>query len=111
MLRVWEADPQMELWIGALQRAEVLFHVLPGEERLTGFVLRRFRTAPVTEEVVDLGARLFSRWNRSHGVDENDALLAATAVLTGGQVITMNLKHFPMPEVRATLGWTRPARQ
>lgn len=95
-----------ELWIGALQRAEVVFFMRPHEAERTMAFLARFRTQSVTQEVVDLGGALYRKWNPSHGTDVNDALLAATVILTGGKLHTLNTKHYPMPDLTVRKAWT-----
>jgi predicted nucleic acid-binding protein len=94
-----------ELWTGALQRAEVVFFMRPGEEDATGLFLGHFRTARVDEAIVDTAGALFRTWRPSHGTDPNDALLAATALLTGGRIFTLNEKHYPMPDVSVERAW------
>ncbi len=104
-LRALAADSSVELWMGALQRAELVFFMRPAEEAGTLLLLSRFRTAPVTEEIVDNAGQLYRRWHRSHGTDINDAILAATVISTGGRIYSQNLKHYPMPEVLASRAW------
>ena len=48
---------------------------------------------------------LFRKWNPSHGIDVNDAFLAASARRTGGRVFTLNKKHYPMPDVLVSQAW------
>jgi len=104
-LRSLAAAPVTELWVGALQRAEVVFFTKPGEESATGAFLARFKTEAVTQAIVDHGGEFYRRWHPSHGIDVNDAILAATAAATGGKIYTQNLKHFPMPDVAVIKGW------
>lgn len=68
-------------------------------------LLSRFRTAPLTAEIVDEAGVLYREWNPSHGVDVNDAILAATAMKTGGRILTLNKKHYPMPDLVAIKAW------
>jgi len=89
----------VELWIGAMQRAEIVFFMRPEEEMATELFLSQFSVAPVDEPIVDAAGRLYRRYNQSHGIDVNDAFLAATALETGGVIFTLNTKHFPMPEI------------
>jgi predicted nucleic acid-binding protein len=96
----------VDLWLGAVQRAEVVFFMRPHEEARTLAFLSRFRTHPVTQEVVDLGGALYRKFNPSHGTDVNDALLAATVILTGGRLHTLNTKHYPMPDLTVRRAWT-----
>jgi len=105
LFRRCQDDPATELWTGALQRAEVVFFMRPGEEDATGLFLSQFRTAPVDQKIVDTAGALYRRWHPSHGIDVNDAFLAATAMSTGGRIFTLNVKHYPMPEVVLERAW------
>lgn len=105
LLRSLARTSGLEIWTGAMQRAEVVFFMRPAEEADTLSFLSRIKTQPVTQPIVDLAGSLYRRWHRSHGIDVNDALLAAAAATTGGRIVTQNLKHFPMPDVTAERGW------
>jgi predicted nucleic acid-binding protein len=105
LLRALSLESGIELWTGALQRAEVVFFMRPAEASATMSFLSRFKTEPVTQEIVDDAADLYRRWHPSHGLDVNDAILAATVAATGGKVYTQNLKHYPMPDIAVTKGW------
>ncbi len=99
------ATSDAELWMSAAQRMEIVFHMRPGEERLTFTLLDSMKCDPVTKEIVDRAALLHREWHPSHGTGKGDAILAASAMLTGGTVITQNIKHFPMPGLRVERGW------
>ena len=105
LLRRLSAEPGTDLWIGALQRAEVVFFMRPREVTATRAFLSRFKTEAVTQAIVDRGADLYRHWHPSHGIDVNDALLAATVAGTGGKLYTQNLKHYPMPDIAVLQGW------
>ena len=99
-------DGQFDLWIGAMQRVEVVFYLRGKEEEKEGQrFLSLFKTEPVDQEIVDSGAILYRRWHPSHGVGVNDALLAATVMKTGGQIYCLNTKHYPMPDLLVKKAW------
>ena len=98
-------QPEYELWTGALQRAEVVFFMRPEETEATMLLLSRFQTAAVDAEVVDSAGALYRKWHPSHGIDVNDAVLAATAMKTGGKIATLNTKHYPMPDLMVQKAW------
>lgn len=104
-LRKLVNDPAIELWTGAMQRAEVLFFMRPVEEELTLLLLSQLKTASVDQTVIDEAGRLFRQWNPSHGLDPNDAILAATVLQGGGVLYTQNKKHYPMPDVAVQKAW------
>jgi predicted nucleic acid-binding protein len=94
-----------ELWTGAMQRAEVVFFMKPEEETATLLFLSQFKTASIDQRIVDAAATLYRRWQPSHGLDINDALLAATILQTGGQIFCLNTKHYPMPGLLVKKAW------
>lgn len=96
---------EYELWIGAMQRAEVMFFIRPAEGEDTRLFLTRFKTAPLDEGLVDAAAALYRNWHKSHDVDINDAFLAATARHTGGVIFSLNIKHYPMPDIVVKKPW------
>ena len=99
------ASQEYELWIGAMQRAEVVFFMRAGEEALTHKFLSIFKTATVDQHVVDAAGTLFRKWHPSHGLDVNDAILAALAQQVRGKIFTLNVKHFPMPGLLVGKAW------
>jgi predicted nucleic acid-binding protein len=104
-LRRLHNNTEYEMWTGAMQRAEVVFFMRPPEEKGTLLLLSQFKTAPVDQETVDQAATLYRRWYPSHGIDINDAILAATAMKTGGHVFCLNRKHYPMPDITVKEAW------
>jgi predicted nucleic acid-binding protein len=104
-LRTLSAERGVELWIGALQRAEVVFFMRPAEAPATMSFLSRFGTESVTQEIVDDAGEIYRRWHPTHGIDVNDAILAATVMGTGGKIYTQSVKHYPMPDIAVAKGW------
>lgn len=90
---------EYDFWTGAMQRSEIVCFMRPEEEKKTYLFLAQFKTAPIDQECIDLAGALFRKWNPSHGLDVNDAILAAQAIQTGGKIYCFNKKHYPMPEV------------
>jgi PIN domain len=84
---------------------EVVFFMRPGEVSATMSLLSRFKTAPVTQELVDDGGEIYRKYHPTHGIDVNDAILAATVAATGGNLYTLNVKHYPMPDIVVVRGW------
>lgn len=54
---------------------------------------------PVEAQVSRAGGSLARRYRRSHaGIDDVDYLIAATALLLEADLLTTNVRHFPMLE-------------
>ncbi len=104
-LRGLRVEGVYELWIGAMQRAEVVFFMKPEEEAQTLLFLSEFKTAPVTQDIIDGAGKLYRRWHPSHGMDINDAILAATVLHTGVHVFCLNTKHYPMTDFPIKKAW------
>jgi predicted nucleic acid-binding protein len=106
-LRRIRDEGEFNLWTGVMQRAEVMFFMRPAEEADTLLFLSQFKTAPVDQEIIDKAGEFYREWNPSQGIDVNDAILAATAFVTGGKIFTLNTRHYPMPEVNVQRAWKR----
>lgn len=105
LLKKLRDKEKLELWTGAMQRADVVFFMRPVEEEATLLFLSQFQTAPVDQMIIDKAGALYRRWNPRNGIDINDAILAATAMHVGGNIYTLNTKHYPMSEVVVQRAW------
>lgn len=78
-------------------RFELLAGVRKGEvEALEQFFSALF-WVPAGEEVSRAAGELAQRHRRSHsGIDDADYLIAATALLLEADLLTTNVRHFPM---------------
>ena len=92
-----------------MQRAEVVFFMRPVEEQNTLLFLSQFQTATVDQWIIDKAGEFYRRWNPSAGIDVNDAILAATALRNGGEIYTLNTRHYPMPDVVVKRAWKNQA--
>lgn len=100
-------SPSCDMWTGAWQKVEIAFHARPREVPLTSRFLRLFKTAPMSGEIVDRAAELYRSFHPSHDTDVGDALLAASVIRAHGKLVTLNTKHFPMPELAVQRAWPR----
>jgi predicted nucleic acid-binding protein len=81
----------------------VRFELLAGVRAKEIEALEQFFSAiswvPVGEEVARAAGSLTQRHRRSHsGIDDADYLIAATALLLEAELLTTNVRHFPMIE-------------
>jgi predicted nucleic acid-binding protein len=87
---------------GALLASEILrFELLAGVRKDEVEALEQFFSAlswvPVGEEVARSAGALAQRHRRAHsGIDDADYLIAATALLLEADLLTTNVRHFPM---------------
>ncbi len=91
-----------DLWSSCVVRTEVLAGMRSGEERRTHELLSVVNWAPVERAESDAAAALGRRHLPSNpGIDTPDLLLAELAQRLGAELVTMNVKHFPMfPELK-----------
>lgn len=87
--------------ISAMTLHEVLVGLRDGEEKLTNAVLESFAVVPLGIAEAGLSAQ-WRRHYKSQGVTLalTDTAIAATAALRGVPLVTGNVKHFPMPELK-----------
>lgn len=102
------SPPAVDLLSGLIEAGEPLlacevvrFELLAGVREKEAEALEQFFTAlswvPVGEEVARTAASLAQRHRRAHsGIDDADYLIAATALLLEADLLTTNVRHFPM---------------
>lgn len=102
------SPPAVDLLSGLIEAGESLlasevvrFELLAGVREKEVEALERFFSAlswvPVGEEVARVAGSLAQRHRRSHsGIDDADYLIAATAFLLDADLLTTNVRHFPM---------------
>jgi predicted nucleic acid-binding protein len=88
-------------WVGASEL--VRFEVLAGARERELETIDRFFGAlawvPVDGTISRLAGLLARRFRRSHaGIDSADYLIAATALALDAELLTTNVRHFPMLE-------------
>ena len=66
------------------------------EERQIAEVEAFFRWLPVTLDIARRAGVFLRLYEKGHGIDDADALIAATAEHHGLELATLNVKHFPM---------------
>lgn len=80
-------------------KVEIYFGVRTEEEASVASLFASMDEIPVDGEVAKRAGRYRSRYSESHGVLLPDALVAASAKKAGAALVTLNKKHYPMPEI------------
>jgi predicted nucleic acid-binding protein len=84
------------VWISAVSVAELHVGVREGAEReALAYLISTLEVADLTSDIATRGGLLRRDYGRSHGVGLNDALIGATALELGFQLVTLNVKHYP----------------
>lgn len=86
-----------ELIISAISVAE-LFSGARGSEELAALdqFMLAFEVVPVDERLARQGGMIRQEYHTSHGVGLGDALIAASAMQGGVELVTFNRRHYPM---------------
>lgn len=78
-------------------KLEVLAGMSPSEAAATRGLLGAFTWHPLDEEVAEIAGELGRKWlPHNRGIDSADLTIAATAIALDAQLLTRNVKHFPM---------------
>jgi predicted nucleic acid-binding protein len=80
-----------------ITRLEILAGMRPAEEDATRALLSTLIWHPVDIQVAEEAGSLGRRWLPSHHtIDSADLAIAATAIRAGAELLTRNVRHFPM---------------
>jgi predicted nucleic acid-binding protein len=80
-----------------ITRIEIVQGLRPSERRTANKLFQLIEWVPVDESVARHAGELGRSWRRSHpGIGAADLAIAATAEMLDAELVTRNLKHFPM---------------
>ena len=83
-----------------LSEAEIYSNVRPGEESAVQALFNSLVRFDVDGETARKAGKYRARYWRSHGLALPDALIAATAFVAGADLITRNVRHYPITDVK-----------
>lgn len=91
--------PTAERAASVLARIEIEGGMRTDERRSVASLFGILRLLDVTDPIARRAGELLRSYRRSHsGIDLVDYAVAATAEVHGAQLVTLNVKHFPMVE-------------
>jgi len=85
------------LHVNEMTRVELLAGMRTHEERRTRLLLSLLNWIAVDDEIAEVAGAYGREWLPRHkGIDVADLIIAATASVRDLQLLTLNVKHFPM---------------
>jgi predicted nucleic acid-binding protein len=85
------------IYMSSITMAELYTGVRKGtESRRLEIFIETFEVISLNSTIAKIGGLYRNQYNPSHGIGLADGLIAATAKEIDAQVITFNIKHFPM---------------
>jgi hypothetical protein len=92
-----EAARTDEARCSVLSRVEIEGGMRSAERAEVGRLFSAMTLEPVTDLIASRAAEFLRRFRRSHAaIDLVDYVIAATADVLGHELMTLNVKHFPM---------------
>jgi len=82
-----------------VSEAEVWAGAWPREHEAINKLLQRLICAPIDRETGRVAGDYLRRYQKSHGLELGDALIASAAMLNRAELWTRNRKHYPMKEL------------
>lgn len=95
------------LAMSVVSLTEILAGMRPGERERTEKLFKLFVILDVDDQIARKAGEYLNLYRHANHVELGDALIAATAFVSGAELITRNLKHYPMEEVHAVAPYRR----
>lgn len=90
-------DRNEVVWAATPTRTEILAGIRPRERAPMSELFAILSWVDIDPEVADAAGELARRYRSSHaGIDTIDYLVAAAARSIGAELVTLNVRHFPM---------------
>jgi hypothetical protein len=95
------------LYISVVTLTELLAGMRPDEEEFTEKLLGLFTVVDVNNAIARKAGEYLRRYSRSRNLELGDALIAATVATLDAELMTRNVKHYPMDDIRVTVPYER----
>ena len=95
------------LFISIVSVAELLAGMRSGEESGTEALLALFSIYPANEQVARIAGHYLNQFARTKRLELGDALIAATAQVLDADLISRNVKHYPMKDITVRMPYER----
>lgn len=89
-----------DLYCSTITSAELWAGVRPADEDDLDIFLGAFHWVSVDEAIARRAGHYMQKYSKSHGLLLPDALIAATAQFLEADMVTLNIKHFPMKDLK-----------
>ncbi|RMD59323.1 type II toxin-antitoxin system VapC family toxin [Candidatus Parcubacteria bacterium] len=89
-----------EVYFSVISEAEIYSNVRPGEISAVRALFSSLTRLDVSGEIARKAGEYRAQYLPSHSLALPDALIAATAFVVGADLITRNVRHYPMADVR-----------
>lgn len=87
------------LFCSVISRTEILAGIRPGEEEFVRGLFSVVTPVDVDIAIADRAGEYLRKYAKSHSVGIGDALIAATVNEMKMELVTRNIKHYPMKEI------------
>lgn len=95
------------LAMSVISLTEILAGMRPGEKERTEKLFEFFTILDVDEQTARKAGDYMNLYRSSHHIELADALIAATAFSAEAELVTRNIKHYPMSDVRVRAPYAR----
>jgi predicted nucleic acid-binding protein len=101
ILSRWTALSQSDspILYSPVSAAELWAGIRPREHDVLNNLFRTLLCVPIDRETGQQAGDYLRQYNKSHGLELGDALIASAAVLNHAELWTRNRKHYPMKEL------------
>ena len=80
--------------------AEIYHGIRKGEEEKTEQLFQTMLSIPITDEIGKKAGLYLKAFHKSHHLQIGDALIAASSYSAKAFLLTLNHKHYPMPDIK-----------
>lgn len=82
-----------------VSKAEIFAGAFKNEFNKINLLFNQLTSIQLTDTIGEMAGKFLNQYRKSHNIGLGDALIAATASCYNLNLLTRNIKHYPMPEV------------
>lgn len=98
------------LAMSVVSLTEILAGMREGEQERTEKLFGLFVALDVDEQIARKAGEYLNEYRNPQQIELADALIAATAFASGAELVTRNVKHYPMGDVKVIVPYERGSK-
>jgi predicted nucleic acid-binding protein len=88
------------IFVSVISRVEIFAGIRKGEDAIVNSLFEILTPVNVDISIADRAGEYHRKYSRSHSISIGDALIAATSKEMSLTLITRNVKHYPMKDIK-----------
>lgn len=96
-------EEESDLFCSVIAKTEIYAGARQNEYKDIEKLFASFGIIEINDEIAVNAGKYLNQFRKTHGIEIGDALMAATAKMSKMALVTRNIKHYPMKDIKISI--------